>query len=184
MKEQPTIITERLILRAYAITDAKDLRRLIGDYAVVDTLLTVPHPYLDGMAEDWISKRQNIYDERKAVNFAITYREQGYLIGGISLENINLTYESAEIGYWLGKSYWHKGYCTEAARTVLKYGFEVLGLNRIFAMHMTRNPRSGNVMQKIGMKHEGHMRQQWKRWGKFEDVEMYATLRSDFLDSP
>ena len=180
MKEQPVLTTERLILRPYSLPDAKELQRLIGDYAVVDTLLTVPHPYLDGMAEDWTSKRQNIFEEGKGVSFAITHREQGYLLGCISLENINRTYESAEIGYWIGKPYWHKGYCTEAAGAVLKYGFEVLGLNRIFAVHMTRNPRSGRVMQKIGMKHEGQMRQVWKRWNKFEDVEMYAVLKSDY----
>jgi RimJ/RimL family protein N-acetyltransferase len=46
---------------------------------------------------------------------------------------------------------------------------------------MTRNPRSGKVMQKIGMKYEGHLRQAWNRWDKFEDVEMYAVLRSDFI---
>ena len=56
----------------------------------------------------------------------------------------------------------------------------MLGLNRICAKHMTRNPRSGRVMQKIGMKHEGHMRQAWEKWGKFEDYELYAILRSDF----
>ncbi len=180
MKEQPTLTTERLILRPYFLSDAKDMQCLISDYAVVDTLLTVPHPYLDGMAEDWISKRQNIFEEGKGVSFAITHREQGYLIGCISLENINRTYESAELGYWIGQPYWHKGYCTEAAEAVLRYGFEVLGLNRIFAMHMTRNPRSGRVMQKIGLKHEGQMRQMWKRWNKFEDVEMYAALKSEY----
>jgi [ribosomal protein S5]-alanine N-acetyltransferase len=180
MKEQPVLTTERLILRPYSLSDAKDMQCLIGDYAVVDTLLTVPHPYLEGMAEDWISKRQNIFEEGKGVSFAITHGEQGYLIGCISLENISRTYESAEMGYWIGKTYWHKGYCTEAAEAVLEYGFQVLGLNRIFAMHMTRNPRSGRVMQKIGMKHEGQMRQMWKRWNKFEDVEMYAVLKSEY----
>jgi RimJ/RimL family protein N-acetyltransferase len=179
MKEQPVLTTERLILRPFFLSDAKDMQCLISDYAVVDTLLTVPHPYLDGMAEDWISKRQNVFEEGKGVSFVITHREQGYLIGCISLENINRTYESAEIGYWIGKPYWRKGYCTEAAEAVLRYGFQTLGLNRIFAMHMTRNPRSGRVMQKIGMKHEGQMRQMWKRWNKFEDVEMYAVFKSE-----
>jgi len=184
VKDQPTLTTERLILRPYSLSDAKELQRLIGDYAVVDTLLTVPHPYLDGMAEDWISKRQNVFGEGKGVSFAITLREQGFLIGCISLENINRTYESAEIGYWIGKPYWRKGYCTEAAEDVLKYGFEVLGLNRIFAMHMTRNPRSGKVMQKIGMKHEGHMRQYARKSGRFEDGEIYAILKSEYNHSP
>jgi RimJ/RimL family protein N-acetyltransferase len=82
-------------------------------------------------------------------------------MGTISLSAISNEHQKAEIGYWLGTPYLHQGYCTEAAATVLKYGFEVLGLNRIYSTHMTRNPRSGKVMQKIGMKHEGHLRQDW-----------------------
>jgi RimJ/RimL family protein N-acetyltransferase len=145
MKDQPTLTTARLILRPYSLADAKDLQRLIGDRAVADTLLTVPHPYLDGMAEDWISKRQLEFEENKSVMLAITDRNQGFLIGGIGF-TIFSEHVKAEIGYWIGKPHWHQGYCTEAAGTMLKYGFETLGLNLIYATHMTRNPRSGNVM--------------------------------------
>ena len=54
---------------------------------------------------------------------------------------------------------------------MLRFGFEQLDLNRIFAYHLTRNPASGRVMQKLGMKHEGRMRRHVERWGKFEDME-------------
>jgi [ribosomal protein S5]-alanine N-acetyltransferase len=84
------------------------------------------------------------------------------------------------MGYWIGKQYWGHGYCTEAAGAVVKYGFDVLRLNRLYAIHFTRNPASGRVMQKISMKHEGHLRQDQKRWGKFEDLEIYGILKSEF----
>ena len=87
------------------------------------------------------------------------------------------------MGYWLGREHWNNDYCTEASRAVLKYGFEVLRLNRIFATHLSRNPASGKVMQKIGMRHEGHMRQAAKTWGKFEDLEYYGILKSDYLQA-
>jgi RimJ/RimL family protein N-acetyltransferase len=148
-------------LRPYLLTDAKELQRLIGDHAVADTMLSVPHPYTDGMAEWWISKQSGEFEAGKSVRFAITDRTQGFFMGTISLSAISNEHQKAEIGYWLGTPYLHQGYCTEAAATVLKYGFEVLGLNRIYSTHMTRNPRSGKVMQKIGMKHEGHLRQDW-----------------------
>jgi RimJ/RimL family protein N-acetyltransferase len=61
--QQPTLITERLILRPYALSDAKDLQRLIGDRDVSDTLLLVPYPYLDGMAEEWISDQLKEYPD-------------------------------------------------------------------------------------------------------------------------
>jgi [ribosomal protein S5]-alanine N-acetyltransferase len=180
MKEQPTLITERLILRPYSLADAKEIQRLIGNREVSDTLLNVPHPYNDGVAEEWINKSNKEFEEGKSAHFAITHREQGYTIGGIGLEDINQTHENAEMGYWIGKPYWRNGYCTEAAFAVVKYGFEILGLNRICATHFTRNPVSGRVMQKIGMKHEGCLRQDKKRWGKFEDLEIYGILRSEF----
>jgi [ribosomal protein S5]-alanine N-acetyltransferase len=172
MKEQPTLTTERLILRPYSITDAKDLQRLIGDRDVSDTFLLIPFPYTEGMAEEWITKQSVEHEEGKSIHFAITDSEQGFLIGTVIIMNIIKELERAAIGYWIGKPYWHKGYCTEAASAAVKYGFEELGLNRICATHMTRNPRSGRVMQKIGMQHEGHLRQYGKKWGKYEDGEM------------
>ena len=67
----------------------------------------------------------------------------------------------------------------EAASALVEYGFDVLDLNRIQARHMTRNPASGRVMQKIGMRLEGIQRQQVRVWDAFEDVAMYGILSSD-----
>ncbi|MFC1943063.1 GNAT family N-acetyltransferase [Chloroflexota bacterium] len=179
MTERPTLYTERLILRPHTLDDAKELQRLIGERDIASTTLNIPYPYKDGMAEDWISKHHESFDKGERVEFAIVHGEKGFLIGGIGL-NVNKEYENAEIGYWIAKPYWGNSYCTEAARAILKYGFEVLGLNRIHAFHMTRNPASGRIMQKIGMSHEGHRKQHIKKWGKFEDIESYGILRSEY----
>jgi ribosomal-protein-alanine N-acetyltransferase len=182
MGERSTIETERLILRPFSLDDAQELQRLINDRDIAATTLNIPHPYEDGMAEEWIGRHQERFDKGEGVNFAITHREEGFFIGGIGL-GINKEHENAELGYWVGKPYWNNGYCTEAASAVVKYGFEVLGLNRIHATHMTRNPASGRVMQKTGMKHEGSLRQHMKKWGKFEDIESYGILRSEYAGS-
>ena len=79
--------------------------------------------------------------------------------------------------------YWNNGYGTEAVQAVLKYGFEVLGLNRIHAKHFKRNPASGRILQKIGMKYEGCQRQHFKKWDNFEDIELYGILRSEYVNS-
>ena len=76
--------------------------------------------------------------------------------------------------------YWGLGYATEAAAVVVRFGFETLALNRIFAMHFSRNPASGRVLQKIGMRHEGTLRQHLKKWDEYVDLECYAILRNDF----
>ncbi len=178
MIERPTIYTERLILCPHSPQDMQDLQRLISDREIASTTTNIPHPYTLEDAVEFLSKRQENYEKTGSPQFAITHKD-GYFIGGIGLR-INKENESGELGYWIGKPYWGQGYCTEAAGAVVKYGFEVLGLNRIYANHFTRNPASGRVMQKIGMKYEGHLRQDIKKWGKFEDTEIYGILRSEF----
>jgi RimJ/RimL family protein N-acetyltransferase len=177
MKERPTLETDRLILRPFSLDDAPIVQELAGERDIADTTLNIPHPYEDGVAEAWIATHQESYERKGHLHFAIVLRSTDALIGAIGLTT-NPEHESAEIGYWVGKPYWNCGYCTEAAKAVVAYGFDVLKLNRIYAHHFSRNPASGRVMQKIGMTHEGVMKQHIKKWGVFEDVEIYGLLRS------
>lgn len=179
MKERPTIETERLLLRPFVMSDAKDVQRLAGDRAIADTTLNIPHPYEDGMAEEWISTHQPKFEAGELSNFAIVLQTSGELIGAIGLRIIP-RFERAELGYWIGRPFWQNGYCTEAGCAVLQYGFSVLKLNRIHASHLTRNPTSGRVMRKMGMANEGHARQHAKKWDSFEDLELYGILREQW----
>jgi [ribosomal protein S5]-alanine N-acetyltransferase len=148
-------------------------------WQVADTLLNMPHPYLDGMAEDFVGGRVQAWSERKSLGLAIELPGAG-LIGGIGLDDINLRHRHAELGYWIGLEFWGRGYCTEAAEAVLGFGFERMGLERIFARHFTRNPASGAVMRKLGMTYEGRLRHHFERWGGFEDAECYGLLREEW----
>lgn len=178
----PTLETERLRLRPFVVADAKEIQRLAGEREIADTTLNIPHPYEDGVAEAWIGTHQSAFEARETVTLAIESRETGALVGAIGLR-LRLPNESAEMGYWIGRAYWGRGYCTEAARAMLDYAFRELGLNRVHATHLTRNPASGRVMAKIGMLHEGRQRQHVKKWGVFEDIEKYGILRSEYLQS-
>ena len=120
------------------------------------------------------------FDENTSHTFAITYRKDGKLLGAVDL-TVRRSHSRAELGYWIGKPYWGNGYCTEAARAVIEYGFTVLGFNRIFALYMTRNPSSGRVMEKLGMKFEGIMRQHCKKWDIYEDFAIYGILKSEWI---
>jgi RimJ/RimL family protein N-acetyltransferase len=131
------------------------------------------------MAEQWIATHQPKYAAGESASFAITLKPSGELIGAVGL-TIQTQHERAELGYWVGKTWWGQGYCTEAARAVLEFGFAALGLNRILAYHLSRNPTSGRVMQKLGMRHEGQLRQHVKKWDTFEDVDLYGVLKSDW----
>ncbi|MCY3735279.1 MAG: GNAT family N-acetyltransferase [Gemmatimonadaceae bacterium] len=179
-KTWPRLTTDRLVLRPFSLEDAKDVQRLAGDRDVAATT-QVPHPYEDGVAEEWIGGHESAFQQGSRMVFAITLRS-GELVGAIGM-SINEKHRRGELGYWIGKAFWNNGYCTEAVQEMVRYGFEELGLNRIEARHMTRNPASGRVMAKAGMKLEGTLRQQVLKWDSFEDLVIYGILASD-LDRP
>ncbi len=178
MSEFPTLQTERPILRAFQMDDAPTVQKYVSEKAIAATTLSIPHPYAREMAEEWIGTHRDTFENGQAVRFAITLGDCGRLIGAIGLE-ITAAHERAEIGYWIGKSHWGKGYFTEAMIAVLQHGLDSLGLERIFATHFLKNPASGRVMQKAGMKYEGRLRRHIKKWGEFVDLEMYSILRSE-----
>jgi len=84
---------------------------------------------------------------------------------------------NAEIGYWVAPEFWNKGYCTEALKEVIRFGFEELKLHKIVARHMIHNLASGRVMQKAGMKLEAFLRQDVFKNGKFVDMAVYSIIK-------
>ena len=176
---QPTLDSPRLTLRPFVSHDAATVQALAGERAIADTTLNIPHPYEDGMAEDWIASHEEHFRDGSGVIFAIADKKDGQLLGAVGLR-IDTTLRKAELGYWVGVSHWNRGYATEAAGALLAYGFDELDLNRIAARHLARNPASGRVMQKLGMRHEGTLRQATMKWGQFEDLELYSILRLEW----
>ena len=174
-----TVQTEHLLLRAFTLSDAARVKELAGAFEIADTTGHMPHPYLDGMAEEWISGQADEFRDGDAATFAITLRDKGELMGAIGL-TIQSHHHRAEMGYWLGVPYWNRGYMSEAARAVIEYGFEQLHLNRIYSSYFPRNPASGRVMQKAGMKYEGALREHFVRWTKPEDLVYYSILKSEW----
>ncbi|WP_052959080.1 GNAT family N-acetyltransferase [Methanoculleus sediminis] len=180
MDQPPVLATDRLLLRPYTLADASAVQRLCGDYAVSATTL-LPYPYPDGLAEIWIASLREGAERGDAAAFAVTLARGGALIGGARLR-IETAHARGELGFWIAKSCWGRGYATEAVRAVIEYGFRVLGLHRIHAMHFSRNPASGRVMEKCGMMHEAHLREHARKWGVFEDVEVWGILRDDWRE--
>lgn len=179
---QPTLETTRLVLRPFTLSDAAEVQRLAGAREVALGAHDIPHPYPDGVAEWWIGKQPSEFEQGIGVTFAIVRRDDGALLGGIGLR-LNHREQHAEMGYWMGVPYWSQGYGTEAATALVRYGFTDLDLHRIYANHYTRNPASGRIMQKIGMQHEGRMREHARHWDGFEDLELYGLLRSEWQAS-
>jgi ribosomal-protein-alanine N-acetyltransferase len=169
-RPQPQIETARLMLRCFTRRDAEAVRRLADNYSVARHTLNIPHPYPVGVADEWIAGHARLWELRTSGTWAITIAAEGTLVGAITLTWINRT--RAELGYWIGEPYWGSGYCSEAARALIEFGFERLELKRIIAEHLRDNPASGRVMQKAGMRHTGSRRRADRNRRK-TDMEIY-----------
>ncbi len=180
MAVRPTLYSRRLVLRPLTVTDAHAIHALVSAYEVALNTLSIPHPYPEGAAESWIGTHQPDFEAGREITWGITAREDGRVMGVISLRPV-MAHRHGDMGYWLGVPYWNQGYMTEAARTVLDYAFGQMGLDRVYATHFARNPASGRVMQKIGMKREGCLRQHVLRWEVPQDLIYYGILRDEWL---
>lgn len=175
MSKLPTLETARLRLRPYSEADIAELLPLIGTPEVAATTLRIAHPYSEQDARAFLEMAKQL----DKIWLTITLCSDGRQIGGIGLR-VDQQHQHAELGYWLGVPYWRQGYATEAAREMLRYGFEELRLHRIFASHFKHNPASGNVLKKIGMRYEGCQREHLRKWDQFVDSELYGVLRREW----
>ena len=178
---QPELKTERLLLRPFLMTDAEAVSVLAGDEEVARNTLNIPHPYDRRHAEEWIASHPGQYQRGEAVTYAITDPSSGALIGAVGLI-LDPANDLAELGYWIGRDHWGHGFATEAARAVMQWAFDAFELHRIHASHFPRNPASGRVLEKLGMRHEGRLRQHVKKWGEYLDLERFGILRDELED--
>lgn len=180
---QPTLLTERLRLRPFLVTDGPEIERLAGARAIADTTGTIPHPYPVGAGARWVTTHADEWRKGSAVRFAIISRANGALLGAIGLERSSGGYV-AELGYWIAEDEWGKGYASEASIAVCAWGFSTLQLQRIQAHYLTRNPKSGRVMEKLGMRFECIKRKAARKWDVVEDIACYAVLAEEWFAQP
>ncbi|MGP1511482.1 MAG: GNAT family N-acetyltransferase [Treponema sp.] len=172
--------TERLILRQFKIEDYVEMyNNWACEDAVTKFLTWQTHTNQDvtkSVLADWISK----YANKDFYNWAIELKEENRLIGNISVISLREETLSAILGYCMGSKWWGKEIMPEAGKAVLKYLFEEVGFNRIAANHDKNNPKSGRVMQKIGMTYEGTLRSAgFCNQGIIDDVR-YSILKSEW----
>lgn len=178
----PSILeTPRLRLRHIRFTDAPFIQSAASERSVSDTMISIPHPFPEGEAERYVKRRLREQKKGNSVVFVLELKDKGMPCGLIQIREIERDHSQAELSFWLSSSYWGWGYMSEGVERVLHYGFEKLNLNRFYAYHMLRNPASGRVLEKNGFKKEGILRQRVRKWGKFEDVALWAILRQDWI---
>lgn len=172
------IETERLILRPFTIADVDKMYSNWASDPAVTKYLTWPAHENRGITQwvlsDWISH----YSEDDYYQWAIEFA--GEPIGSIAVVSRNDHTESVEIGYCIGRNWWHRGIVTEALKGVIRFFFDEVGVNRVAARHDPRNPHSGAVMKKCGMQFEGTLRQSGRNNQGICDESYYGILRSEY----
>lgn len=176
----PTLRDRSLTLRPFAWADLPDMLALVQEKEVAATTLNIPYPCDDAEIEAWFRLQLQELEEGKVLRWAVTKTDE--LVGAMKLVT-HPEYESAEIGYWIGKPYWGKGYASQAAQLVVDYAFTILDMNRIEAHAMAENVGSSRVLSKLGMREEGYHPQLIKKFGEFKDVRTYGLLRDHWLSS-
>lgn len=150
MKQLPELKTERLKLRKIQIEDVPSLVKYADNRKISDNILNIPYPYREPDAVFRISYIFQGLQNKTRYIFAVTLNEE--FIGEIGLHLDNVNSNRAQLGYWIGEPFWNKGIATEAAGAVLKFGFEQLDLQTIYATCHLENTASNKVVLNNRMK--------------------------------
>ena len=172
--------TDRLVLRRFVIEDADAMFQNWASDDEVTKYLTWPtHNSIDvsrTVLKDWVAA----YTKKDFYQWAIVLKENGdQPIGSIGSVSLNEDTSAVQIGYCIGRRWWHRGITSEALKAVMDFFFDEAGFNRVEARHDPRNPHSGMVMQKCGMKFEGTTRGSDRNNQGICDACWYARLKSE-----
>jgi len=178
----PTLDTERLRLRPVAPADAPDLFAVFGDPAVCRYWSRPPmtDPAAAGALQREIDA---LFAERTLFQWAIAERASDRLVGTCTLADLSVAHRRAALGYALGRAAWGRGYATEALRTLLAFAFDALALHRLEADADPRNAASIRVLERLGFRHEGHLRERWHLQGEVQDAALYGLLAREWRAS-
>lgn len=169
-----------LVLKPFTLSMAESFVEQANDPKVQATDINFLLPFTLEHAQEAIRRYINDWNQKNCYYFAIYHTDHNQFIGSVSLR-LQPEHTIADMGYWIGSNFWGKGYTTLAARAIVKLAFLEFNVDKLYAQHMSHNPASGRVMQKIGMTQEGILRQHWLKEEKRYDLMMYGLLRSEFL---
>ena len=176
-----TLQTPRLVLRRFTADDAQDMYENWAADPQVCRFMTWP-PHESAQASRAVLTRwAEAYADPAQYQWAIVWRESGHVMGSISVVDVNDAQQHCEVGYCLSRALWNRGVMTEALTAVLGELFDGVGMHRVEARHDTRNPASGRVMEKAGLRREGTLRQRRQdRSGDWIDLTIWSILADEW----
>ncbi len=175
------VVTKRLIIRRVAETDLLDF---LAYQTHIETLRYMPiEPLTEERAIRFLARQAEVEigDEGGYIVFAIHHIGDAKMIGEVGINLLPKAQSKGEIGWSLHPSYQGCGYATEAAQVLLNYGFAYRKLHRITSICDPRNTASFRLMERLGMRREGHLRQSQFMQGAWQDEYIYALLLDEWL---
>jgi ribosomal-protein-alanine N-acetyltransferase len=176
----PALVTPRLYLREMTPKDVNALLMLFGNPEVVKFIGMQPIKHID-QANEWLKWMGGFFAAKDGLRWGITLQD-GVFVGSAGLHRWNREAQYAQIGCDIAYKFWGHGYGQEAMREIIEFGWKQMKLNRIEAEVVQGNQGSVHVMDKLGFKQEGVLRQRLLKGGKFYDVLIYSLLRSEYVE--
>lgn len=182
MKHQGTVklATKRLVLRPFQASDLDDMYTNWCRDDQVTRYLTWPthqsKSQTQAVLDMWISN----YQDDDNYQWCIEFQDNHQAIGSIGVTTVDEKIEAAAIGYCISRNYWNQGITSEAFEAIIKFLFEQVGVNRIYAHHDVKNPNSGKVMAKVGLKYEGTLKAAALNNTGVCDVAVYGLIKSEY----
>ena len=182
-RDFPRLETDRLILREMTLADVDFYFRHFNNEKVVEGSCFPGPKALEAAKEELELYCIRPFTENRGIRWGIARKGNEALIGTCGYYNWNKTSRRAEIGYDLEPAHWGEGIMTEALRAVLRYGFVETGLNRVQAIIDSENVRSIKLVESLGFKKEGVLRQNSYFRGRFRDEVSFSLLKEEWTKS-
>jgi ribosomal-protein-alanine N-acetyltransferase len=174
----PTLETERLTIRWLEDRDVPRLFEIFSNPEVMRYWSSPPLEDVSG-AEKLLRHIRHCFESRTLFQWGVALKEDDRVIGTCTLSSLSAEHRRGEIGYALGRTWWGKGYMTEALPTLLRFAFGPLGLHRIEADVDPRNLPSLRSVESLGFRREGYLRERYFVGGDIQDSVIYGLLRSE-----
>lgn len=174
----PTLETERLILRKMTAYDVGDVFKYCSDEEISKFTTWHSHRTIED-SKQFVDHVLGLYEQNSLAPWGIEDKETGAIIGTVGFVFWHPKQARAELAYALARTHWNKGLMSEAAGTIIRFGFEAMQLVRIEARCHLLNVGSSRVMEKCGMEFEGVLRKNIFVKGKFEDLKLYSIIHEE-----
>lgn len=176
----PDLETERLVLRRLHPSDAESLFAILADEEL--TRFYDDEAFTEiSQAREQIEAWASGFDEWRSIRWGIARKETGTVIGTCGYYGFHRWHGRGSLGFELARPYWRQGIMTEALAAIIRFGFRKVGLNRIQAVVMPGNEGSEKLLEKLGFRREGVLRE-YENWGNkgYVDLLMFSLLRDEY----